>query len=118
MTDDSLEWADSWPGAHEPETQRTIVVTISRDVKGVPLSTSAWKDFRAEVRAAVSNVCEDIYFVGAGTGTSTEWGSEDAFTVIASEPLNPQLFRAALARVGRYYGQEAVAVTVGSTEFI
>ena len=102
-----------------------ITVTIGRNVgqslDARPMDTSAWAVFRAEIVLAVRQAGLVVYFTGTGEGFSKEWGREDAFTVVAREPhfsdTRKRLYEE-LARVARYYGQEAVAVTEGTTEFV
>lgn len=102
-----------------------IVVTIGRNVgdglASKPMDTDTWERFRREVQVAVERAVGPAYFAGQGRGFSEEWGTEDAFTVVAPEPgygdIREDLLEV-LARLGRYYGQEAVAVTEGNTRFV
>jgi len=102
-----------------------IVVTVGRNVgdslDARPMSTGEWERFRGEVLAAVEEHVGRPYFTGVGVGESPEWGTEDAYTVVAEAPQYSDIrekLHARLAEVGRYYGQEAVAVTEGRTTFV
>lgn len=101
------------------------VVTVGRNIgDGLdtrPMDNASWQSFREEVRIAVRHILGDPYFIGTGEGWSEEWGHEDAFTVIGPSPfgkVEEENLLKELARVGRYYGQEAVAVTIGTTRFV
>jgi hypothetical protein len=98
-----------------------VTVTVGRNVNGSPMDTAGWQNFNAEVLIAVRAFVGEPYFTGTGVGHSERWGDEDAFTVIAEEPQYSDVrekLDAELARVGRFYGQEAVAVTEGTTRFV
>lgn len=102
-----------------------VVVTVGRNVTGSygtrPMDTKTWEQFQEEVKAAVERNVGNLYFAGTGVGWSEEWGTEDAFTVVAAEPWYSDVreaLHADLEKVGRYYGQEAVAVTEGHTVFV
>lgn len=102
-----------------------VTVTIGRNVgesmDARPMSTGTWEAFREEVEEAVARNVGHPYFTGTGIGRSEQWGQEDAFTVIAAEPFYSDVREALLkdlAEVGRLYGQEAVAVTIGETIFV
>ena len=102
-----------------------VTVTVGRNVgSGLdsrPMDTKTWEQFREEVDAAVERNVGTLYFRGTGIGHSEDWGTEDAYTVIAAEPWYSDVreaLHADLAKVGRYYGQEAVAVTEGHTVFV
>lgn len=104
-----------------------IVVTVGRNVVGVPMDDSTWEDFQDAIEHALYTVYNPtVYFAGTGTGYSAEWGTEEAYTVVAASPRAADFggdafshaLLLALARVGRSYGQEAVAVTEGPTQFV
>ena len=99
----------------------SITVTVGRNIGNTPMDTAAWKSFQEEVNIAVRYTVGDVYFAGVGEGWSEDWGREDAYTVIAEPPLYSDIrdkLHAELARIGRFYGQEAVAVTEGTTRFV
>lgn len=103
----------------------TTVVTVGRNVgdslDSRPMDNAAWQSFCEEVWVAVRYTVGEPFFTGLGEGNSEQWGREDAYTVVAPEPfgsVDRDKLLVELARVGRYYGQEAVAVTFGRTEFV
>lgn len=99
----------------------TTTVTIGRDIKGVPMPTIDWLNFREEVRIACQHSLRAIYFKGDGIGWSEEWGHEDAYTIVGEDFPDwgyVSDFYDELRRLGKHYGQEAVAVTQGGTRFI
>lgn len=104
-----------------------LTVTVGRNVKNVfgtemaPMHIVEWLGLKDEVLVTVEKYVGRAYFKGEGIGWSEEWGLEEAFTVIAREPQYGDIRRdldEELAKVGRFYGQEAVAVTVGTTVFV
>jgi hypothetical protein len=103
----------------------SMVVTVGRNVgdslDARPMATDTWRIFCGAVELEVTRAVGPAYFTGHGDGWSPEWGVEDAFTVVAPEPEDDDIrekLYARLAEVGRYYGQEAVAVTEGLTTFV
>ncbi len=102
-----------------------VTVTVGRNVgsglDSKPMDTRTWELFRDEVFSVVSLTVGDPFFAGVGKGWSEDWGVEDAYTVIAPEPQYSDIrekLHVALSKLGRYYGQEAVAVTEGTTQFV
>jgi len=98
---------------------QTVTVTVGRDVKHIPMCTKDWADFTSAVRSVLAKQGY-VYFAGVGDGTS-DWGLEDAYTVVAAAEWGAGMLARThdeLAKVGRYYGQEAVAVTIGDTAFV
>jgi hypothetical protein len=98
-----------------------LTVTIGRNVKEKPMHVVEWLHFQEEVQVVVEKYVGKCFFRGEGIGHSEEWGTEEAFTVVAAEPFYGDIREALLgelAKVGRYYGQEAVAVTEGRTQFV
>jgi hypothetical protein len=98
-----------------------LTVTVGRNVREHPMDYETWDHFREEVLHVVEKYVGRPWFTGTGHGFSEDWGHEDAFTVVAPEPFYSDIRDALefdLAKVGRYYGQEAVAVTTGTTVFV
>lgn len=102
----------------------SLTVTIGRNINssGYPLDDSAWEDFKDAIEHVLFKVYKPAtYFKGEGSGWSEQWGQEDAWTIIVSEPqygdIRERLY-VALSLCGRAYGQQAVAVTEGRTEFV
>lgn len=106
----------------------TTVVSIGRNVShgpiltpGQPLSTEDWEDFKSELRHALAVATGREFFHGDGVGRSAEWGVEQSFTVVAgdiSPPAVEEKFYRDLQYLRDRFGQEAIAVTRGTTEFV
>lgn len=102
-----------------------VTVTIGRnvgdDLNTRPMTFVRWEHFQQDVLDLVEVFTDRVYFTGEGHGYSERWGSEEAFTVVSPD-LPPDRsrysFEQNLAGVARYYGQEAVAVTYGTTVFV
>jgi hypothetical protein len=102
-----------------------MTVSIGRNIgDGLstrPMDTDTWERFQREVQYTVEAAVGPVYFAGTGRGWSEEWGVEDAFTLVAEEPgygdIRDRLLDD-LARSGRYFGQDAIAVTIGNTVFV
>jgi hypothetical protein len=104
-----------------------VVVSVGRDRtegdgRTHPMSASEWRTFRDEVYVTVQRFSpgDRPYFDGIGNGWSPTWGTEDTYTVIAAAPdlEGWDRLKDELGRIGKHYGQEAVAVTVGATIFV
>lgn len=102
-----------------------IVVTIGRNVgSGLdsrPMDTAGWECFRLEVKGTLEEILGNAYFWGTGKGWSEDWGLEDAYTIVLPDAFGHEeqnKVHAAMKRLGRHYGQEAVAVTIGHTSFV
>lgn len=100
-----------------------LVVSIGRNVGGEPMADEAWNDFRSDTAEAVrEHVAGPVVFAGSGYG---EWEEtrEESFTILVAEASARYAryfeLRAALGRLAREYGQDAVAVSVADeTDFI
>ncbi len=92
-------------------------ITVGRNVGEHPMDLPTWETFQEEVFGVVHRHAGYVFFRGTGVGRS-DWGVEDAFTLVAATPEDTSTLLSELARVGRFYGQEAVAVTEGRTRFI
>jgi hypothetical protein len=79
------------------------------------MGESAWLDFQDAVLHAVFQTYEGIiYFQGTGGGYSDEWGPEEAYTVVASDPQFGAEWKALQQRfqhIARAYHQDAIALT-------
>lgn len=94
----------------------SLVVSIGRNTREGVLSDADWLGFRTEVLESVVSYSNTVHFVGDGLGSSEEWDSEEAMTVVAeeSELWHPLLDE--LSDIRFKYGQEAVAVQSKYTE--
>lgn len=89
---------------------------------GEVLSPAARQDFLSDVVAAIESVGGDIFSNTIGNG---RWVGDDGVEVIetcstvgfTAEDL-PGVFEDRLARLATKYGQEAIALTTGSTTFV
>jgi hypothetical protein len=96
----------------------TIVVSVGKDVNGVPMDPTDWDGFKQDAEDVLRFNGSRILFVGEGTGV---WDGkyETAFTIVAA--LDDDGTQRVLDIIGRYsvlahqYGQEAIAVTFGAT---
>lgn len=99
---------------------KTLVVTIGRNVGSQPMDGTAWMRFKVETRKVVAS-WGIVVFAGEGQGI-WKGQTERAYTVIVSvtgRPAESSLYplRIALYALGKAYGQEAIAITLGKTEF-
>lgn len=95
------------------------VVSIGRDVNGHALNPTQWALFKSETRQAVE-LLTPLVFVGEGEGI-WEDQREVAYTVIGAATLsgaNADLLRYRLEALARNYEQDAIALTLGETEFV
>ncbi|MES2156053.1 MAG: hypothetical protein V4510_13045 [bacterium] len=97
----------------------SVTVSIGRNVEGEPMSNSDWVVFKRDLRHVFARLDLAVYFQGAGIGYSDEWGTEEAYTVVAESNVAKEALLNSLLYAVRYlYGQEAVAVTIGPTRFV
>ena len=108
----------------------TIVVTIGQNARArlddgtlgqLPMSSDEWRRANTAVAEVVLSAGCPIYFAGRGNGHSEEWGEEEAYTVVAGWPTSDAALaglRYALQLLAYAYGQDAIALTTGRTEFI
>lgn len=112
----------------------TITVSVGR---GDPsssryLADGQWDQFCSDVHDEISASADEIYFRGTGQGTWTDAETnvryqEDsatwAFSLKATDRSKRSnvalhLLKGELAELAFRYGQDAIALTVGTTEFI
>jgi hypothetical protein len=90
------------------------------------MKESDWLDLQDAVLHAVFKTYEGvIFFQGEGSGDSEEWGPEEAFVVIASDPsfgTEWTRLKEYLSALARAYHQDAIALqgrySGGETLFI
>lgn len=100
----------------------TVCISIGRGahVAQQPLSADDWRAFRNQVRTILTEVIDGTVHVDDAQSVG-EWNgvSEDSATFVAEVPQQAlSVLRAGLRLVGRTWGQEAIALTIGQTEFV
>jgi hypothetical protein len=100
----------------------TVTVSIGRGAGASqdPLGRDSWYAFRSQVAAALEHDCggtvhvQDAQSVGVWDGQV-----EESSTFVAAVPAHTLgVLRARLGVLKARYGQEAIALTVGHTEFV
>jgi len=100
----------------------TATVSIGRGAHAAqqPLADSEWDGFQNLVRSLLGEVSGGTVHVDAARSTG-EWNGEpeDSVTFVAEVPqYSLAVIRAGLRFLAVNYGQEAIALTLGHTEFI
>ena len=99
---------------------KTVTVTIGRNVGDEPLPAAAWNDYTADTRRAVEAVTVDLWAVAPYRG-SWEGQPEDAVILYGSlidVDGVVEALRQRLATLATYYGQQAIGLSVGSSELV
>ena len=95
------------------------IVTIGRNVNGVPMTTDAWRAFNEETFELVERYAGPVVFDGEGVGI---WGDERevAATLIGERDYiqTASLFVRDLRDLAVKYGQEAIALTIANTTLV
>lgn len=99
------------------QSMSTITVSIGRNVGTEPLSDPTWRTFRTTVGNVVATWCETIYVSDAGCVGHWDGVDEESRTWVGEWAGygEPNLLIDRLAEVARVYGQDAIAVTTGTT---
>lgn len=103
------------------------VISIGRNVGEEPMHASTWDAFTSDVFDAAERFGA-VVFYGQGTGVY-EGAVEDSYTIVIDDSEakhNPRTggkysvdaLRAELRDLATQYGQEAIALTRGETEFV
>jgi hypothetical protein len=106
----------------------TITVSIGRNIGDEPMDDGQWVTYQEEAHRwtdqSVWCVGGQIVFEGVGVGQWTDEDGhtvrEDAFTIVAlvdddvADVVHAEIVRR-MAITARNYGQDAIAVTVGTT---
>lgn len=96
---------------------KTVVISIGRNIGKLPMGATAWDRFKADVMEVVDNGENKIHFTGNGNGYYE--GREDSFTVIFNaEVTSLARIEQSLKPIAKKYDQEAIALTVGTTELV
>ena len=102
----------------------TITATVSIGQRAheaqEPLDIGQWHEFRRLVGALLSEVVDGTVHVNGALGRG-EWNgvAEVSATFVADVPQHRlNVVRSGLAFLAKAYGQEAIALTLGYTEFV
>jgi hypothetical protein len=100
----------------------TATVSIGRGAHAAqqPLSDAEWDGFRGIVATLLTSVADGTLHVDSALSTG-EWNGEpeESATFVAEVPVTHlAVVRSGLRLLAQFYGQEAIALTLGHTEFI
>jgi hypothetical protein len=100
----------------------TATISIGRGAHAAqqPLDDADWASFRRQVRLLVTDTVDGVLHVNGALSTG-EWDGvpEDSATFVAEIPSHTVgVLRAGLRFLAVTYGQEAIALTLGHTEFV
>lgn len=97
----------------------TVTVTIGRNVGTVPMDRDRWRLFRQSIRDTLVSVASDIYVDSAQAWGEWDGTMEECATWVASVPSDSLwVLRDALPYLASTFSQEAIALTVGTTELV
>lgn len=98
----------------------TVVVSIGRNVGTVPLSDDVWSCFVRDVGEVLTWAGGTLVVEAAESAGVWDGVVEESATFVAvGVPVEALLsLRSRLARLAGFYGQEAIAVTTGSTDLV
>ena len=102
--------------------QTTVVVSIGRRAHAAqePLDRFDWHRFKEAVAALLSEATDSTLHVDGALSVGV-WNdvAEESATFVASVPEHAvRTVRAGLRWMAKEWGQEAIALTVGTTEFV
>lgn len=92
---------------------QSVVIGIGRNIGSIPMHDRAWTLFRADLRACLSEVVADVH----GHTTESDWGEEQSYW-LAGLAVSLPVLEGGLADLARRYGQEAIALTTGTTRLV
>ena len=96
-----------------------ITIAIGRNVDGKPMVQHDWDRFRQRTGQAVRYYGGEVHANVTGTSLSETWGTEEAFWLAASISEDGLAdLREELAFLAKEFGQDAIAVTTGTTTFV
>lgn len=97
----------------------TVTISAGRNVGAAPMSAKAWQSFRDDIALAIYDAHGEIFVRDARSRGEWEGIEEDSATYVAGVPRDylPHI-RDSLAYLARIYRQDAIALTVGETEFV
>lgn len=103
-------------------SKHTVTVSIGQRAGEAqePMALAEWQEFRRLVGALLSDVVDGTVHVDGALGRG-EWDGvpEVSATFVAEVPTHSLgVIRAGLAFLKKGYGQDAIALTIGHTEFV
>lgn len=100
----------------EPEPTSTVTVSIGRNIGKEPMDSVTWRRFKNLTREALRH--GELVFEGDGEGVY-EGSVEMSATFVAAMPdYWLPLLRNELGTLRRSFDQDAIALTVGTVEFV
>ena len=97
----------------------TVTISAGRNIGATPMGPDAWSQFRADIAQAIHDAHGEIFVNDARSRGEWEGVAEDSATFVASVPRDYLTrVRDSLAYLARTYRQDALALTVGATEFV
>lgn len=95
----------------------TVTVSIGRGSGTGPLSDDDWSIFRALTESTLRDYCDTLYVTDAVCVGSWDGVEEESRTWVARWDYEeaPSALVGTLALLARHYGQDAIAVTTGTT---
>lgn len=97
---------------------RSVTVSIGRNLGTVPMASDLWDTYCADTLRAVRQCSSAIHYLGLGEGIY-DGMTEDSFTLVGSvyrDSIDRLAY--ALGVLAETYGQDSVAMSVGTTELV
>lgn len=108
----SQELLAQQPGRGIMETV-AVVIAAGRNVGNAPMADDTWRQFCADIAAAIANNGGSVAASVVGVSDGGVWGREEAVW-LAGDTGDIKGFRASLSALAGAYGQDAIAVTYGT----
>ena len=101
----------------------TCILTVGRNVQGVPMSDERWSEFRSDLSDLVNEWADEIYTYEALGHGLWDGVREDSVTWVFSAYAEDcsthfRFRRQDIARLAAKYGQDAIALVRGESELI
>ena len=94
----------------------TCILTVGRNIQGVPMSDERWAEFRSDLSGLVYESAKDIFTYEALGHGLWDGVREDSVTWVFS-PYG-EVRRSDIARLAAKYEQDAIALVMGESELI
>lgn len=98
-------------------TDYIISIGRGQPVDSNYLGLHDWERFQGEL-TTVANSLGSVTFTTIGVSSSPQWGFETSLTIGLQSDVAPHHVAYRLSSLARHYGQDAIAMTVGSTWLI